>query len=110
MARNYVALQNFLNDSTSERRQQRGGSYSKGVKRRERRRLLIHAQGGKCVDCRMKFPFDGERYHGATADHVIPYRFGSTLCHNVEFVCAPCNQKREANRMQAILNYFGTIS
>lgn len=109
MAQNYDALQNFLNDVDIGRKPQRGGNYTKSAKRKARKVERIRAQGGKCVDCQMKFPFDGERYDMATVDHVIPFRFGSNLDHNSEFVCEPCNQKREKNRLQVILNYFGTI-
>lgn len=109
MAQNYVALQNFLNDVDIGRKPQNGGQYTKSPQRKARKVARIHAQGGKCMDCEMKFPFDGERYDKATVDHVIPFRFGSNLDHNSEFVCDPCNQKREKNRLQVILNYFGTI-
>ena len=105
MAVNYNALQNFLNGIVVKRKPQKGGSYTKSEKRKRRKVEKIHAQNGKCID----FPFDGNRYSQATVDHVIPYRYGSNLDHNAEFVCDPCNQKREKNRIQIILNYFGTI-
>lgn len=110
MAQNYIALQNFLNGIEISRKPQNGGNYTKSAKRKARKVEKIHAQGGKCLDCSMKFPFNGEKYDKATVDHVIPYRYGSNLDHNSEFVCDPCNQKREKNRLQVILNYFGTIS
>ncbi len=110
MAQNYVALQNFLNGFEPGRKSQNGGNYTKSAKRKARKVEKIDAQGGCCMDCSMKFPFDGQRYQKATVDHVIPYRYGSNLDHNSEFVCDPCNQRREFNRMEVIMNYFGTIS
>lgn len=108
LARNYDALQNFLMGIPGPRRPRRS-SYGKNAKARERKKRMIEAQGCKCMDCQKPFTFEVDRYVDATADHVIPFRFGSTLEMNCEFVCHDCNMKREGYRMSVILRYFGNV-
>lgn len=110
MHRNYIALQNFLNDRVVDRAPQRGSCYNKSKKRRQRKIYLLSLQDFKCKDCGVQFHINE---YGccpeATADHVIPYRYGSTLCHNCEFVCSTCNNKRKETVMQNIIRVFGSI-
>lgn len=107
---NYQALQNFLTDTPGPRRKNTGSAWTKSPKRRERKRMLVLEQGEKCLDCGVHFPFVDGTYPTATADHVIPFRYGSNFSFNCEFVCDPCNNAREKNRMHFILKYFGSIT
>ena len=110
MHRNYIALQNFLNDRVADRTPQRGRYYNKSEKRKQRKIYLLSLQDFKCKDCGIEFkPNEKGNYPEATADHIIPYRYGSTLCHNCEFVCDSCNQKRQCNALEHIIRFFGSI-
>ena len=106
---NYQALQNFLADTPVHRTKNGGGKWGKSAKRRETKRQRVLEQGEKCLDCGIHFPFVDGTYPTATADHVIPYRYGSNFSFNCEWVCNDCNNAREKNRMHFILKYFGTI-
>jgi 5-methylcytosine-specific restriction endonuclease McrA len=109
LAENYEALQNFLNDKPVKRGRNNGGNWCKGAKRRDTKNRRVREQGEKCLDCGIPFPMVDGKYPSATADHVIPFRFGSNFSFNCEFVCDRCNNLREHNRMHFILKYFGTI-
>lgn len=111
LEQNYHALQNFLADTPVHRNRTKngGGRWCKSPKRRETKRRCVLEQGEKCLDCGVHFPFVDGTYPTATADHVIPYRYGSNFSFNCEWVCNDCNNAREKNRMHFILKYFGTI-
>jgi len=107
-ARNYIALQNFLNGVVVKRGKHRG--YVRNKKRLDSKARSLMQQGCMCADCQKVFtPDSNGEYSKATADHVIPRRHGSTFALNTEWVCQKCNHKREDNRMYHILRYFGTI-
>jgi 5-methylcytosine-specific restriction endonuclease McrA len=110
MEENYVALQNMLNDSVVKRSSKRRSQFTKSQKRRDRKTHLVKAQGEKCIDCGKAFQLVDGSYPDATADHIIPFRYGSNLGYNMEFVCSPCNNAREKNRMFHVKRYFGSIS
>lgn len=106
--KNYLALMNFFRG----KKVQRQGKRRKGVKikRFESKLRYLAEQDFKCVDCCTPFnPGEDGKYSSATVDHVIPFRYGSTIAMNKEFVCSPCNQARENNRLEHIIRYFGTI-
>lgn len=106
---NYYALCRFLRDEPLVGRA-RTRQCHKGKKKQTAKIRRIKEQNCKCKDCDFIFEANEQgSYHTATADHVIPWRYGSNLTMNMEFVCEPCNQAREKNRLQVILNFFGTI-
>jgi len=111
MHRNYIALQNFLNSRLPPKRIRRSSrSFSKSEKDRQRKIYLLSLQDFKCKDCGVQFHINEYGFcPEATADHVIPYRYGSTLCHNCEFVCSSCNSKRTDTVMENIIRFFGSI-
>ena len=109
MERNYHALQNFFQDNVVERSGCRKGFFSKTAKRRASKNRRVLAQNEKCLDCGVHFPFIDGTYPTATVDHVIPHRYGSNLTYNGEFVCSPCNQAREKNRLFHIKRFFGCV-
>lgn len=113
MAMNYHALQNFLNKTPIEKKFSRTQrrSYTKGANRHIRKVLLLSKQDFKCLDCNEEFIINSNgQYSTATADHIIPWRYGGCVDHNIEFVCNPCNQKREKHRLFHIKRFFGSIS
>ena len=110
MAKNYIALQNFLSNIVPTRTsKRRSGNYAGSAKNRARKRFLLSLQNFSCFDCHVKFEEIAGTYPAATADHIIPHRFGSTLDHNCEFVCNDCNQKRKNSELENIVRYFGSI-
>lgn len=105
LEQNYYALQNFLQEKTVERTRK---SHSCS-KQRNAKIKHIRAQDERCIDCGVHFPFINGTYPTATRDHVIPFRYGSTLNMNREFVCELCNLAREKNRIFHIKRFFGSI-
>jgi hypothetical protein len=109
MARNYDALMNMLNGVLPGRSSKRAGC-GNGAKKQERKRRLLELQNFKCAECQVEFVESDGKFPGATRDHIIPYRFGSTLAYNSEFVCQQCNSKRNTQfDLAIVLRYFGSI-
>ena len=106
---NYIALQNYLNDTPVQIK--RSKSACNGNKKKKHSKLnALKRQGFECLDCNFVFEQDElGNYPTATAEHIIPKRFGSTLALNKEYVCSDCNAKRECDRHSHILRFFGTI-
>lgn len=104
MEANYHALVNFLSGVSV--RKNAGRRRSCRVKNKP---LELEQQNFSCLDCGLIFEQD-ERgcYSTATLDHIIPWRYGSTLKLNREWVCDPCNNKRELNRIEHVIRFFGT--
>lgn len=110
MEQNYYALQNFLNGTIVETPRNKGWSKSiKGKGKKALKRRILEMQDCRCLDCKKPFTEVDGGYPDATADHVIPHRYGSNLSFNCEFVCCPCNQAREKNRLAVIVKFFGSI-
>ena len=109
MARNHVALVNMLNGILPGRKSKRAGC-GNGAKKQERKRRLLELQGFKCAECQIEFVEIDGKFPSATRDHIIPYRFGSTLAHNSEFVCQKCNSTRNNQfDLAIVLRFFGSI-
>lgn len=106
-AKNYQALKNYL-AGFPVTGNQHGSQFRKNPKKRQRKLELLAEQNFRCIDCGMVFEEAGHQsFPTATADHIIPYRYGSNLSMNVEFVCGPCNNIREYDRLKHIMRYFG---
>ena len=79
---NYEALCNFLNDTLAKKRKWRGLFNAKRFKLKH-----LAKQDFKCLDCSREFHINEHgSYSTATADHIIPFRYGSTISMNLEFV------------------------
>jgi 5-methylcytosine-specific restriction endonuclease McrA len=109
MAANYQALVRYFKDETVPTKSRMGKRFSTPREIR-RKNKLIRIQKCKCIDCKVPFTFSGDRFTDATAEHIIPWRYGSSLSNNCEFLCEPCNQIREyTDRTKHILRFFGSI-
>ena len=103
LEQNYIALQRFLTDTCISRKRN-GGTKSSS------KAGFLKKQNFKCIDCDFVFEPDSKgNYPTATIDHIIPYRYGSNIMMNSEYVCGVCNQERENNRIYHIKRYFGSI-
>lgn len=110
MARNAVAIDNLFNDTPANRGSKRAGCGG-GAAKQVRKRNLLALQNFKCADCDHVFEEIDGKFPTATRDHVIPYRFGSTLAYNSEFVCHDCNQHRNKYfSLDIVLRFFGSLT
>lgn len=111
MEQNYIALQNFLQDTALPelKGKNRGSQYNKNAKKKAKKIAMVLGQGECCIDCGVKFNFMNGGYPEATADHIIPHRYGSNLGYNCEFVCDTCNNTRESSRLFHVKRFFGSI-
>jgi 5-methylcytosine-specific restriction endonuclease McrA len=103
METNYHALVNFLSGVSV-----RKNAGSRRACRVKNKTAELKQQNFSCLDCGFVFLQDSDGYyHTATVDHIIPWRYGSNVRMNREWVCRSCNNKRELNRMEHIIRVFG---
>lgn len=60
---------------------------------------LLAKQNFRCLDCDRKiYAHNGPRHLDATFEHIIPYRYGSSMSdHNLVMLCDSCNRARDKN-------------
>lgn len=111
-ARNYVALVYCVQGVSHPDSKIRNRPKSDTLSRSDMLKHL-YDQDFCCLDCGVEFECSGVmKYNGATTEHVIPYRYGSTTnTDNIVVLCSECNTKRDKNfSMSIIEDHFGKIS
>lgn len=98
MAKDFRALLYFAHDKVDPNRIGKRRSARILARQSKKKQQKIIDQDGMCLDCLRDIFF----HHGcpdylkATFEHVIPYRYGSSMGdHNIVLLCGSCNQKRD---------------
>lgn len=110
LEQNYHALQYLLRGEVPFKRYRSSGGAS-GKARNKTKLGFLKKQNFTCPDCGFIFKPDRDgKYPTATLDHVIPYRYGSTIMMNSEYVCGPCNLNRDVKfTLDHVIRFFGSI-
>lgn len=114
-AQNYRALLYLAQDTLDPTRigKKRGLFFSERY--RNKKIKLLHKQDYFCSDCdrEMWMEVQGENFKGAEAtfEHVIPYRYGSSMSDNgLLIICSNCNRKRNKHfSLKIVEDHFGPI-
>ncbi len=105
---NYRALCNFARGRSIRRTKSR--RLADTLTPAQRLALLVQ-QDYRCAHCKNDFVFRNGKYHDATADHIIQFKYGGEANkHNIILVHYACNLERDLNyTMEMIEEHYGPI-